>query len=196
MNAKHAIAADVERHRALGHPVRQQILAALAGGRVATPKELAAELGLPVARTSYHISVLRDKDALKLVRTEPARGSVRHFYRATIDLSELSSSGSAKKSGLRSELEQVVQRADSQRGGGQSVDARSQLEWSTLELDQKGQEEVEALLAETTEAIEALKKRVEKRLKRSKSARDEAELTELAVLRVTRPASKRRRKKT
>src|SRR4051794_22235660 len=113
MDSKHAIAADVRRHRALGHPVRQQILAALKGGRVATPKELAGELGLPVARTGYHISVLREKDAIVLVRTEPARGSVRHFYRAA-DLPALTLTRSGEPDHLRDELERVVRQADTE----------------------------------------------------------------------------------
>jgi hypothetical protein len=32
---------------------------------------------------SYHVRVLRDTECVELVRTEPRRGAIEHFYRAT-----------------------------------------------------------------------------------------------------------------
>ena len=46
------------------------------------PNQLARELDLPLGRVSYHIRLLSDLGAIELVRTEPRRGALEHFYRA------------------------------------------------------------------------------------------------------------------
>src|SRR4051794_11442927 len=68
--------------KALAHPLRARILQRL-GERVASPNALAAELDAPLGVVSYHVHMLRDYDCLELVRTEPRRGALQHFYRAT-----------------------------------------------------------------------------------------------------------------
>ena len=67
--------------RAISHPLRHRLLGML-DGRVASPNQLARELGLPLGRVSYHIRLLSDLGAIELVRTEPRRGALEHFYRA------------------------------------------------------------------------------------------------------------------
>jgi DNA-binding transcriptional ArsR family regulator len=67
--------------KALAHPLRARILQRL-GERVASPGDLALELGAPLGVVSYHVRMLRDYDCVELVRTEPRRGAL-HFYRAT-----------------------------------------------------------------------------------------------------------------
>jgi DNA-binding transcriptional regulator GbsR (MarR family) len=47
-----------------------------------SPKELADELGAPLSDVSYHVRVLRELEAIELVRTEPVRGAVAHYYRS------------------------------------------------------------------------------------------------------------------
>jgi len=68
---------------ALSKEARMQILATLAE-RVASPKELADQLGEGLSRVSYHVSVLRECELIELVGKEPRRGAVEHFYRAAI----------------------------------------------------------------------------------------------------------------
>src|SRR4051794_41941168 len=68
--------------KALAHPLRARILQRL-GERVASPGDLATELGAPLGVVSYHVRMLRDYDCVELVRTEPRRGALQHFYRAT-----------------------------------------------------------------------------------------------------------------
>src|SRR5215218_9379854 len=67
--------------RAISHPLRHRLLSML-DGRVASPNELARELELPLGRVSYHIRLLNDLGAIELVRTEPRRGALEHFYKA------------------------------------------------------------------------------------------------------------------
>jgi DNA-binding transcriptional ArsR family regulator len=68
--------------KALAHPVRIRILAMLAERR-ASPTELAATLGLPVGKVSYHVRSLVNLGVIELVDTRPVRGAVEHFYKAT-----------------------------------------------------------------------------------------------------------------
>jgi DNA-binding transcriptional ArsR family regulator len=68
--------------KALAHPIRVNVLDIL-NERVASPNQLAQELGEGLSQVSYHVKVLRDYECIELVRTEPRRGAVEHFYRAT-----------------------------------------------------------------------------------------------------------------
>jgi DNA-binding transcriptional ArsR family regulator len=68
--------------KALAHPLRTRILAALEG-RTASPSELAGELDAPLGVVSYHVRRLATLGFLKLVKREPRRGAVEHYYTAT-----------------------------------------------------------------------------------------------------------------
>src|ERR1700754_3501507 len=68
--------------KALAHPLRARILQRL-GERVASAGDLAVELDAPLGVVSYHVRMLRDYDCVELVRTEPRRGALQHFYKAT-----------------------------------------------------------------------------------------------------------------
>ena len=69
--------------KALGHPLRVQILKIL-NQRVASPNELSKETGEPLGNVSYHVRLLADLECVELVKTEPRRGAVEHYYRATV----------------------------------------------------------------------------------------------------------------
>jgi DNA-binding transcriptional ArsR family regulator len=73
---------DPDLAKALAHPLRTRILAALED-RVASPSELAAELEASLGVVSYHVRRLEALGFLKLVRREPRRGAVEHYYTAT-----------------------------------------------------------------------------------------------------------------
>lgn len=67
--------------KALNHPVRRQVMSMLDDG-VASPKELAARLGLAIPNVSYHFGILRDLGLIKVVRETPRRGAVERHYKA------------------------------------------------------------------------------------------------------------------
>ena len=69
--------------KALGHPLRYRLLILLHTHGEASPSELAAHCGEPLGNVSYHIKILLESDCVELVRTQPVRGAVEHFYRAT-----------------------------------------------------------------------------------------------------------------
>lgn len=72
---------DVDVVKAIGHPLRMQLLGRL-NERVASPVELARELGESVQLVSYHVRILRDLGFVELVSTTPRRGAIEHHYRA------------------------------------------------------------------------------------------------------------------
>ncbi len=68
--------------KALAHPLRTRILAALED-RIASPSELAAELDVSLGVMSYHVRRLEALGLVKLVKRTPRRGAVEHYYKAT-----------------------------------------------------------------------------------------------------------------
>jgi DNA-binding transcriptional ArsR family regulator len=76
---------DITDHRvakALAHPLRLRILAALENERIASPSELSEELDASLGVVSYHVRNLADAGFLELVGTRPRRGATQHYYRA------------------------------------------------------------------------------------------------------------------
>lgn len=69
---------------ALRHPLRRQILQAMADGKAVSPRELSFALRHPLSNVSYHVRVLADRGAVTLVDTKPVRGSIQHFYRCAV----------------------------------------------------------------------------------------------------------------
>jgi len=67
--------------KALSHPLRMQLLTLL-NQRVASPVELASELGARLGNVSYHVRILLDLGCIELVSTTPRRGALEHHYRA------------------------------------------------------------------------------------------------------------------
>jgi DNA-binding transcriptional ArsR family regulator len=67
---------------ALRHEMRRAILrVCLDQERAISPLEISRKLQLPLPNVSYHVRVLANNKALRLVRTKHVRGSVQHFYR-------------------------------------------------------------------------------------------------------------------
>lgn len=83
MKRQTASAVDSRLAKALAHPLRVQLLAALNEG-VASPNELAKRLGEPLTNVSYHVRMLHDLGCIELVQTEPRRGALEHYYRAIV----------------------------------------------------------------------------------------------------------------
>src|SRR6185503_18251471 len=65
---------------ALRHPLRRQILRAMAEQDPISPRQISDELRQPLSNVSYHVRVLADCGAVTLVDTAPVRGSMQHFY--------------------------------------------------------------------------------------------------------------------
>jgi DNA-binding transcriptional ArsR family regulator len=68
--------------RGMCHTLRFQILTHL-NDREWSPNELSDQLAEGLSQVSYHVKVLKDYGLIELTKTEPRRGAVEHFYRAT-----------------------------------------------------------------------------------------------------------------
>lgn len=68
----------------LQHPLRRQLLRLFVKEeRDLSPKELTIPTNTDLDKVGYHVRVLAEKGAVKLVETQPRRGAVEHFYKAT-----------------------------------------------------------------------------------------------------------------
>ncbi|HEX5761767.1 MAG TPA: winged helix-turn-helix domain-containing protein [Solirubrobacterales bacterium] len=65
--------------KALSHPLRSHILITL-GDRIASPNEIAKELGLAARDLDYHVKVLVEVGMIRLASAEKRRGVNEHFY--------------------------------------------------------------------------------------------------------------------
>ncbi len=66
----------------VAHPTR--VLAyVILNERVASPTEIAREIGKDVGHVGYHVRKLREMDLIELVEENPVRGAVEHRYAAT-----------------------------------------------------------------------------------------------------------------
>jgi DNA-binding transcriptional ArsR family regulator len=70
---------------ALRHPLRRQILRAMAEHDPISPRQISDELRQPLSNVSYHVRVLAGCGAVTLVDTAPVRGSMQHFYSPAIE---------------------------------------------------------------------------------------------------------------
>lgn len=141
--------------KALAHPLRLRLLTLL-DQKVASPSELAEELGEPLGNVSYHVRTLAELDCIELVKTTPRRGAVEHHYRAIVrplisDKAWGELPVSLRRSVSDGVLDQIagdVRRAG--KAGGFDRD-NCHLTRTRLALDEQGFGELAELLAETLE---------------------------------------------
>jgi DNA-binding transcriptional ArsR family regulator len=175
--------------KALAHPLRVRILTSLQKG-ISSPNQLAQELGEPLGNVSYHVKTLLEYDCVELVKTEPRRGAVEHFYRATeraffsdADWAKIPPSARKGISGVI--LESIGQDATAAMTAG-TIDARtdSHISHSPLLLDEKGWTELNTLLMETLNRANEIQEEAASRL-----ADDDAEAlsTSLSILHFETP---------
>lgn len=157
---------------AIGHPIRIDALRIL-NERVASPSELAKELGMGVSQVSYHIKELRRQKCIELVRTEPRRGAVEHYYRATeppqIDAKELAKLSESKRLGVSAAVLQTIISAAAGSLQAGTFDKRSDrhLSWVPMHLDEKGWKELTKVLSRALKETEQVKGASAERLSRS-----------------------------
>jgi DNA-binding transcriptional ArsR family regulator len=169
--------------KALAHPLRARILQRL-GERVASPGDLALELGAPLGVVSYHVRMLRDYDCVELVRTEPRRGALQHFYRATARPTLQEDQFKTLPSSLRKELSgetlgAVVDDVRAAAEAGTLDDPDVILQRTPLELDDRAFKKLNRLLARTHEQALAI---AAESAERQGEKSSEVFPTELAVL--------------
>ena len=170
--------------RAISHPLRHRLLGML-DGRTASPNQLARELDLPLGRVSYHIRLLNDLGAIELVRTEPRRGALEHFYLAvtTVWFSEADWQKlprSARRGILGQNLQHIFGSVTAAADGGGFDGSSSVVLRAPLELDEEAQTEIADLLRETIERAREIHLRAADRRTNGNGATTAS--TELAIL--------------
>lgn len=165
---------DQDLMRALGHPLRIGILTVL-NDRMASPNELSKELEEGLSQVSYHVKVLKDYEMIEMVKTEPRRGAVEHYYRAVSEV--FLPSWQMKlmpRSGQRSSYSKVLMELED--------DMRASLETGTFDkrsdwvvardpgtLDGQGREEAEEAAADFLKTYKGIKVEASKRLAKGES---------------------------
>jgi DNA-binding transcriptional ArsR family regulator len=155
--------------QALAHPLRTRMLSILQE-REASPKELAAEFGIPLANVAYHIQVLRKLKLIKLVKKTPRRGAVEHHYRADygayIDNEAWNATPDVIKRGMvGAALEEIGRDATDAAMTGGFEHKDSYLTRTKHVLDQEAWEELGQMLQAVLDRAEELQKESEKRLR-------------------------------
>lgn len=173
--------------KALGHPLRAQILDALIRLGESSPLKLSRELDRPLRSVSHHIRVLRDLDCVELVRTEPRRGAVEHFYRAAVRSFLDDEQWARLPITLRRELasqtlRQIFEDAASAGAAGGFDQPGAQIARMPLELDPEGWEELAELLATVVERAQQIQERSDVRGDGVAEGPPDCEASELAIL--------------
>lgn len=185
--------------KALAHPLRVRILTSLHQG-ISSPNQLAQELDEPLGNVSYHVKTLLEYDCVELVKTEPRRGAVEHFYRAT-DRAFLSDSdwskipASARKGISGSIIESIGQNATDALAAG-TIESRkdSHISDSPLLLDAEGWKELNKALADTVKRAATIQKEAAKRM--GKNKKTDGIQTRLAIMHFEVPAEEKPKAKS
>ncbi len=158
--------------KALAHPLRVQILAIL-NERMASPNELSKELEEGLSQVSYHVKVLKDFECIEMVKTEPRRGAVEHYYRATsraflADREWQHLPDSLKPGVSTSVLKLVLEDVIGAINGG-TFNARDDvhMSWTPGVVDEKGWDESVKLVNNTLERLLKIHEASAKRLAKS-----------------------------
>ncbi len=145
--------------RALAHPLRTRILRALED-RTASPSEMASELDAPIGVVSYHMRQLAKLKLLRLVRREPRRGAIEHYYTASArprmtDRGWRSLPGAIKQASLAAAIEELGHEVSAAAAGGGFDRAEADLTRTSLTVDGEG---LEALGREVERFLERVHK--------------------------------------
>jgi DNA-binding transcriptional ArsR family regulator len=140
--------------RAIGHPVREHILAVL-NERVASPTEIGDEIELDVSAFYKHVQMLEELGCIECVERRQVRGASERFFRASSTLSFDRAAWAKLPLTLRTDLcggllkaifgEAVAALKRGSLGGGEA----EHLSWTPATVDARGQREVADILDET-----------------------------------------------
>lgn len=168
--------------KALAHPMRVQILAALEN-QTASPSQIATQIGAPVGNVSYHVRRLQALGVVKLVKETPRRGAVEHYYRVEARPSVQGQAWEGtpeivKEAFLTAMLGNIARQVNAAAAAG-GFGSDSHVSRLPLSLDPEGFEEAATAYAKLVEDLKKIEERSRKRL----AKRDyENELQTMAVL--------------
>jgi DNA-binding transcriptional ArsR family regulator len=157
--------------------LRARILGLLQERR-ASPKELAGELGLPLANVAYHVRILSDLKLIRLVKKTPRRGAIEHHYEAVGSTRINDSAWGATPAVVRDKLlsaalSEVAHSVDdaAQTGGFDRSDAH--LTRTLLTLDREAWGELSEMMMTLLRRADELQRDSAERLKKAHEAGDD-----------------------
>ena len=157
--------------RAVAHPLRAKMLYAMQE-RPTSPKEMAAEFGVPLSNVAYHVQILRKLKLIKLVKKTPRRGAIEHHYTTNLVGDVHAEAWGAtpaliKESAVGEWLKDVGQYATAAAATGGFNRPNAVVTRSRLTFDQEGWDRVAAKLLEVLEFADAEAAASAKRLKQA-----------------------------
>ncbi len=158
--------------KALDHVVRRHILLAAVLGEV-SPKELSETLDEGLSQVSYHVKVLRDEcGIIEETRTEPRRGAVEHYYRASARTLLPAKAWRGLKKGLRAavgagQANDLFNDLAAALKAGKLQGAHDRISRTPLVLDAEGQRNVKAIAERATREVENEQQATAKRMRKA-----------------------------
>ncbi|HTX31476.1 MAG TPA: winged helix-turn-helix domain-containing protein [Solirubrobacteraceae bacterium] len=157
--------------KALAHPLRTRILAALEN-RTASPTELATEMDAPLGVVSYHVRRLHALRFLKLVKRVPRRGAVEHYYTTVAgpritDEAWMSTPTIVKQATISAALAELGSQATSALAGGGFDRSDCHLTRTPVTVDAQGWKEISRELSAMLARIQEIEAESHERLLRS-----------------------------
>jgi DNA-binding transcriptional ArsR family regulator len=147
------------------HRIRIEVLALLNEG-VYTPDEISSILDEPIGKVTHHISELAEGGAIELAKTEQVRNATRHFYRAVQQPYVAAEAATAMTPQQRQViagliLQSIMAESMSAFWAGNMIDDpdHTMLSWRWFNVDQKGQGEIIAELAESWSRVQEIEAR-------------------------------------
>lgn len=137
--------------KVLGNAFRQQILWIL-NERVASPSEVAKELGAGLTKVCNHIKVLKDARCIELIYVKPVGNRLQSFYKATsrafLDGADWPSVPDSIKGGMRATLLRNIldDSIETVAEGAYDVCEGSHMSLTPMILDEQGREEITQIL--------------------------------------------------
>jgi DNA-binding transcriptional ArsR family regulator len=193
MASADALAASVL--KALGHPLRMRLLTFITERGEASPVEMSRGLDQPLASVSHHTRVLRDLGYIELARTQPRRGALEHYYRATappfLDDEHWELLPAPARRRVAAQLFRQVFRDAAAAGQSGGFDAASaHIARMVLDLDARGWRDLSRAVLTLLRRAEAIQARSDGR-RDGRAEPEEARPSELAILHfaVPKPAS-------
>lgn len=179
--------------KALAHPLRTRILAALEN-RTASPTDLASELDAPLGVVSYHVRRLHALRFLKLVRRVPRRGAVEHYYTTVAgptitNEAWVSTPTIVKQAAISSALAELGSQASAAVGAGGFEARGSHVSRTPVTVDAQGWEELARELDALLPRIEKIEAESQKRLLRDDHQHEQRATVGLMLFRSEAPVA-------
>jgi len=146
--------------KALSHPLRVRILAMLQE-RTASPSQLSEWLGATLGTTAYHVRSLHQLGLIELADETRVRGAIEHHYRAgkrpTVSEDAWAQAPPiAKQAAVGSTLQMVDEYARKSAAEGGFDRAEAHLSRTSIKLDAKGWEQLNAACLKFVEQVEKI----------------------------------------